>query len=137
MPQKGERRVTSPASRVTAAVADPGYAWGDHLGSVADGDVGLDGFPNAPMHAIPMWAHREPVPSVAPALNVVFEHWQQAGPPTSLVGTPMNVAAVDLGVDGASEITRSAVARSAISPATVRMSLSLEGSIDREVATTR
>ena len=51
------------ANIVTAAVADVGYAWGDYLDGVTDGHVGLPGFPNAPMRAIPMWTHPEPLPS--------------------------------------------------------------------------
>ena len=95
------------ANIVTAAVADPGYAWGDHLDGVA-GPGGLHGFPNAPMRAIPMWAHPEPLPPVPgttdglnPGLTIALEHWERAAPSAPLVGPPVRVAVVDLGGDGA------------------------------------
>ncbi len=92
------------ANIVTAAVADPGYAWGGHLDSVVDGGVGLHGFPNAPMRAIPMWAHPEPlppVPGITSGLNIALEHWEQTAPSTPVVGPPVHFAVVDLGGDGA------------------------------------
>jgi mycobactin polyketide synthetase MbtD len=92
------------ANIVTAAVADPGYAWGDHLDGVPDGDVGLPGFPNAPMRAIPMWAHPEPLPSVSGTtsrLNIAVEHWEQAAPPRPTARPPVNLAVVDFGAGGA------------------------------------
>jgi mycobactin polyketide synthetase MbtD len=100
------------ANIVTAAVADPGYAWGGHLDGVpGDGrlpDVGLHGFPNAPMRAIPMWAHPEPLPPVPrttdvlnPGLNVALEYWEQTAPFTPFGGPPVHFAVVDLGDDGA------------------------------------
>jgi mycobactin polyketide synthetase MbtD len=96
------------ANIVTAAVADPGYAWGGHLDGVADPpglpDVGLRGFPNAPMRAIPMWAYPEPLPPVPgiadgrnPGLTIAVEHWEQTAPSTPVVGSPLHVALVDLG----------------------------------------
>jgi mycobactin polyketide synthetase MbtD len=92
------------ANIVTAAVADPGYAWGGHLDGVADGDVGLHGFPNAPMRAIPMWAHPEPLPPVSgttSGLKIALEHWEQTAPSAPVVGPPVHFAVVDLGGDGA------------------------------------
>jgi mycobactin polyketide synthetase MbtD len=96
------------ANIVTAAVADSGYAWDGHLDSVADGDVGLHGFPNAPMRAIPMWAHPEPLPPVPGTtsglnlgLTIALEHWEQTAPSTPVVGPPVHFAVVDLGGDGA------------------------------------
>jgi len=87
---------------VTAAVADPGFAWGD-LGD-AGNDTDLRGFPNAPMRAIPMWAHPEPLP-VPPAppsgLTVAVEHWAQTAPAIAVPAPPAHLAVVDLGADGA------------------------------------
>lgn len=91
---------TLSANIVTAAVADPGYAWGDHLN--ADADAGLRGFPNAPMRAISMWAQPEPlfaVPATADGLNISVEHWERTSPPTT--GAPVRIAVIDLGADGA------------------------------------
>jgi len=95
------------ANIVTAAVADPAYAWGDHLDVVA-GLGGLHGFPNAPMRAIPMWAHPEPLPPVLgttdgpnPGLTIALEHWERAAPSAPLVGPPVRVTVVGLGGDGA------------------------------------
>jgi len=99
------------ANIVTAAVADPGYAWGDHLDGVAGPGglhhVGLQRFPNAPMRAIPMWAHPEPLPPLPgttdglnPGLTIALEHWERAAPSAPLVGPPVHVAVVDLGGDG-------------------------------------
>lgn len=91
---------TLSANIVTAAVADPGYAWGDHLN--ADADAGLRGFPNAPMRAIPMWAHPDPlsaVPATTDGLNISVEHWERASPPTTVA--PARIAVIDLGADGA------------------------------------
>jgi mycobactin polyketide synthetase MbtD len=96
------------ANIVTAAVADPGYAWGSHLDGVAGPgglpDVGLHGFPNAPMRAIPMWAHPEPLPPMPattsglnPGLTLCLEHWEQTAPSTPVVGPPVHFAVVDLG----------------------------------------
>ncbi|OBH05640.1 polyketide synthase [Mycobacterium sp. E2699] len=90
------------ANIVTAAVADPGYPWGDHLDLLAD-DVALQGFPNAPMRAIPMWAHPEPLtaPPRLPGLTVALEHWDPAPRTTTPVpGPPARLAVVDLGGDG-------------------------------------
>jgi mycobactin polyketide synthetase MbtD len=83
---------------VTAAVADPGYAWGGHLDGA--GDVGLHGFPNAPMRAIPMWAHPDPLPPVpgtASGLNIALEHWERTTPSTPVAGPPVHFAVLDLG----------------------------------------
>jgi mycobactin polyketide synthetase MbtD len=90
---------------VTAAVADPGYAWAD-LDFAGDGAGNLHGFPNAPMRAIPMWAHPEPLPSMpgpatGPELTIVAEHWQQTARSTPVAGSPVRLAVVDLGRDGA------------------------------------
>ena len=94
---------TLSANIVTAAVADPGYAWGDYLET--DG-VSLQGFPNAPMRAIPMWAHPEPLapvsPALSPGLTTAVEHWVEAAPYAPVTGTPpMQFALIDLGGDGA------------------------------------
>ncbi|MGA7051187.1 MAG: mycobactin polyketide synthase MbtD [Mycobacterium sp.] len=94
------------ANIVTAAVADPGYAWGD-LDPTRDGDTNLHGFPNAPMRATPMWAHREPlealpaVPGPTRELTITVERWEQAAPTTPVPGPPVPLAVVDLGADGA------------------------------------
>jgi mycobactin polyketide synthetase MbtD len=96
------------ANIATAAVADPGYAWSCHLDGVAGGDVGLHGFPNAPMRAIPMWAHPEPLSPVVgtsdglnPGLTTALEHWEQTAPSAPVAGAPVHFAVVDLGSDGA------------------------------------
>jgi mycobactin polyketide synthetase MbtD len=87
------------ANIVTAAVADPGYAWGAYLDGAAD----LDAFPNAPMRAIPMWAHPEPLtPSPpAPRQTIAVEHWEPAAPSTPVAGAPVHCSVLDLGGDGA------------------------------------
>jgi mycobactin polyketide synthetase MbtD len=92
------------ANIVTAAVADPGYAWGGHLDGMADGDGGLHGFPNAPMRAIPMWAHPEPLPPVTgitSRFNIALEHWEPTAPSTPGAGPPVHFAVVDLSGDAA------------------------------------
>ncbi len=93
---------TLSANIVTAAVADPGHAWGDYLDT--DG-VRLQGFPNAPMRAIPMWAHPEPLPPMRaelnPELTTALEQWEQTAPSTPAPGTPAQLAVIDLGRDGA------------------------------------
>lgn len=83
---------------VTAAVADPGYNWGDLDGGATE--RALYGFPNAPMRAVPMWAHPEPLSSaLVPGLRVAVECWHQAAPmPVS--GPPRSIAVLDLGTDG-------------------------------------
>jgi mycobactin polyketide synthetase MbtD len=91
------------ANIVTAAVADPGYAWGD-LDATGGGDTNLHGFPNAPMRAIPMWAHLEPLPAMpGPTrdLTIAVEHWEQTAPTMAVPGPPVQLAVVDLGADGA------------------------------------
>jgi mycobactin polyketide synthetase MbtD len=99
---------TLSANIVTAAVADPGYDWGGHLDGVNDPagfpDGGLRGFPNAPMRAIPLWAHPEPVPSVPGAIagpRIAVEHWKPTSPPTPVVGPPVRIAVIDLARPGA------------------------------------
>lgn len=95
--RKGEPMLDAlSASVVTAAVADPGYPWRQ----LVDGDAGpgLRGFPNAPMKAVPMWAHREPLaapPGPADGLTIAQERWEQLRParPTGR----RCVAVVDLG----------------------------------------
>lgn len=89
------------ANIVAAAVADPGYPWADHLDCAVKGVV-LQGFPNAPMRATPMWAHPEPLPAPpgAPAgPTVTVEHWEPA--PPAVAGPPARLAVVDLGGDAA------------------------------------
>ncbi|MGZ4584255.1 MAG: acyltransferase domain-containing protein, partial [Mycobacterium sp.] len=96
---------TLSANIVTAAVADPGYAWGAYLDATAGGgglpDPGLHGFPNAPMRATPMWAHPEPLPPVPPALTIALEHWEPTAASPPAAGPPVPVAVVDLGDEGA------------------------------------
>jgi len=93
------------ANIVRAAVANPRYAWSD-LDAAADGDTGLPGFPNAPMRAIPMWAHPEPlealpaVPGPTRDLTIAVEHWVQTAPAIAVPGQPVHLAVVDLGADG-------------------------------------
>ncbi len=92
------------ANIVIAAVADLGYGWGDHLHDAAGG-VGLPGFPNAPMRAIPMWAHPEPLPpmpsGLSPGLTTALEHWVEAAPSAPVLEAPLQFAVIDLGGDGA------------------------------------
>ncbi len=89
---------TLSANIVTAAVADPGYGWGDYLDA---GDADLRGFPNAPMRAIPMWAHPEPL-ETSQGLTIALEHWEPASPPPApAAGPPARIAVVGLGGDGA------------------------------------
>ena len=55
-----------------AAVSDPGFRWSDFV------DVQqrpLPGFPNAPMHAVHLWATPEPLPPL-PGLTVAAENWE-------------------------------------------------------------
>ncbi|OBK44913.1 mycobactin polyketide synthase MbtD [Mycobacterium sp. 1081908.1] len=90
------------ANIVTAAVADPGYPWSDYLDGPAPGEVGLPGFPNAPMRAIPMWAHPAPLPAVggpAPGPEIVLEHWERAAPPAPAAGPPAPVAVIGIGAE--------------------------------------
>lgn len=92
------------ANIVTAAVADPGYAWGDFLDGGTAKDPGLQGFPNAPMRAVSMWAHPMPlrsVPGKSSDLNIVVEQWEQAAQHTPVAGPPLRLAVVDLGACGA------------------------------------
>jgi mycobactin polyketide synthetase MbtD len=91
---------TLSANIVTAAVADPGYTWGDYLDGASAGRVGLQGFPNAPMRAIPMWAHpAPPAPGSGPVPgpDVVVEHWERAAPPAPVAGTPARLAVIEIG----------------------------------------
>jgi mycobactin polyketide synthetase MbtD len=92
---------TLSANIVTAAVADPGYAWGDYLDGAAN-DAGLQGFPNAPMRAIPMWAHPAPLPPVSgpvPGPDMVVERWERAAPPTPVPGPRTRLAVIEIGPD--------------------------------------
>ncbi|ORW28846.1 polyketide synthase [Mycobacterium paraense] len=84
------------ANIVTAAVADPGYSWGDYLDG---GGVGPRGFPNAPMRSIPMWAHPEPLDALQ-GLTIAVERWEPTPPPTPIAGPPVRIAVVGLGGDG-------------------------------------
>lgn len=90
------------ANIVTAAVADP--SWDGRLDGLTDGgsssDAGLHGFPNAPMRAIPMWAHPEPLPPVPgtnSGLTIAFEHWEERAPSAPVGGPSVHFAVVDLG----------------------------------------
>ena len=94
---------TLSANIVIAAVAEPGYAWGDYLDGATDGDAGLHEFPNAPMRAIPMWAHPEPLPPVAGTTRgpcIAVEHWERTAAPTPVSRSPVHLAVIDLGADG-------------------------------------
>jgi mycobactin polyketide synthetase MbtD len=86
------------ANIVTAAVADPGHGWGDYLDGA---DMGPRGFPNAPMRAIPMWAHPEPLETSAGSgrLNVAVERWERAARSIPVAGPPARLAVVDPGGD--------------------------------------
>lgn len=69
------------ASVLTAAVADPGYAWNELIDDDALGSPGLRGFPNAPMRAVPMWAHPEPLPRPSgPGVTIAHERWETMVP---------------------------------------------------------
>jgi mycobactin polyketide synthetase MbtD len=59
------------ANIAAAAVADPGYRWTD-LVDVAQPP--LPGFPNAPMHAVHLWATPEPLPPIT-GLTIAGEKW--------------------------------------------------------------
>lgn len=90
------------ANVAAAAVADPGYPWADHVDR-APGGAGLQGFPNAPMRAIPMWAHPEPLPTPpgpGAGPTVAVERWEPAAPYAMVAGPPAPLAVVDLGGDG-------------------------------------
>jgi mycobactin polyketide synthetase MbtD len=54
---------------VAAAVADPDHRWARHELPV------LRGFPNAPMSAITLWAHPQPLPPM-PGLSTATEAWE-------------------------------------------------------------
>lgn len=102
---------TLSANIVTAAVADPGYTWGDHLGGDATQGAGLRGFPNAPMRAVPMWAHPMPLsalPGAGSGLDVAAEHWEQVSP-VAAAGPPVRVAVVDLGAGALAAALRTAI----------------------------
>lgn len=89
------------ANVATAAVADPGYGWGDYLDG-APKDLGLQGFPNAPMRATPLWAHPEPLPpapAAIPGPDVVMEHWERTAPPARAAGPPARVGVIEIGTD--------------------------------------
>lgn len=96
------------ANIVTAAAADPAHAWADLAAPPSD-DVrppGLPGFPNAPMRAVPMWAHPEPLEPLpsgrhgkGTALTVALERWERMT--LSASGAPARVAVVDIGADRA------------------------------------
>jgi mycobactin polyketide synthetase MbtD len=60
------------ANIAAAAISDPGFRWSDFV------DVQqrpLPGFPNAPMHAVHLWATPEPLPPL-PGLTVAAEKWE-------------------------------------------------------------
>lgn len=83
---------------VTAAVADPGYGWGDYLDA---GGVDLRGFPNAPMRPIPMWALPEPLDELQ-RLTIAVERWEPTPPPSApIAGPAVRIAVVGLRGDGA------------------------------------
>jgi mycobactin polyketide synthetase MbtD len=91
------------ANIVSAAVADPGYSWGDYLEDLPKGSV-LQGFPNAPMRAIPLWAHPEPLPpapgsSAGP--DLLMEHWERTAPQPRVAGPPARVGVIEIGTGSA------------------------------------
>lgn len=91
------------ANIVTAAVADPGHAWADYLDGPTAGDLGLQGFPNAPMRAIPMWAHPAPLPAgpgPVPGPDIMLEHWERADRPVPVAGRPARLAVIEIGAEG-------------------------------------
>lgn len=94
------------ANIVAAAVADPGYAWDGYLESAS---ADLTGFPNAPMRAIPMWAHPEPLGGGPErGLTIAVEHWEPTAP--SLPGSPAGCSVLELGDDGAlARVLRAAI----------------------------
>ncbi|WP_205873765.1 mycobactin polyketide synthase MbtD [Mycobacterium camsae] len=100
--RKGESLLEAlSAGVVTAAVADPGYPWTDLLGDAPAQRPGLRGFPNAPMRAVRIWAHPEPLPPAtgpATGLTVAAERWDQVAPAPAT--GRRSVAVVDLGADG-------------------------------------
>jgi mycobactin polyketide synthetase MbtD len=57
-----------------AALSDPAYPWAEVAG-VAD-QRPLPDFPYAPMRAIHLWAHPEPLPPPGAALTVAAEQWE-------------------------------------------------------------
>ncbi len=63
------------SSIAAAAVADAGYRWTD-LVDVAQRP--LQGFPNAPMRAVHLWATPEPLPPIA-GLTIASEKWEVKG----------------------------------------------------------
>ncbi|BBZ03721.1 polyketide synthase [Mycolicibacterium chitae] len=62
------------ANLAAVAVADPTHRWRE-LGADAPPASPLPHFPNAPMRATPLWAHREPLEPIA-ALTVAGETWR-------------------------------------------------------------
>jgi mycobactin polyketide synthetase MbtD len=86
------------ANIVTAAIADPSFGWSDLDPAPADGP-GLYSFPNAPMRAISMWAHPEPLSptsSTMSTLTIRYEQWEQAAPCTPIAGPSARLAVLDL-----------------------------------------
>ncbi len=69
------------ASVTVLATADPGCRWADAV-PMADRPA-LRGFPNAPMHALHLWAAPERVTEAAPALTVAVEDWQPTTAPVA------------------------------------------------------
>ncbi|WP_156688118.1 mycobactin polyketide synthase MbtD [Mycobacterium sp. Marseille-P9652] len=85
------------ANIVTAALADPGHAWGDHLDGCGR-PGGLPDFPNAPMRAISFWARPQPLPPApAPEVHVALEDWQPVELTAHVGGSPVRVAVIGLG----------------------------------------
>jgi mycobactin polyketide synthetase MbtD len=63
------------AGIAAAALADPAYRWAESAG--LDGHRLLPDFPHAPMRAIHLWAHPEPLPPPpGTALTVAAEQWE-------------------------------------------------------------
>ena len=75
--RRDERLVDVLSANIAAvAVADPSYRWTD---LVDPPQRPLAGFPNAPMHAVHLWATPEPLPSL-PGLTVAVERWEPKSP---------------------------------------------------------
>ena len=77
------------AGVAAAALTDPDYPWAGAAG--LDGQRLLPDFPHAPMRAVHLWAHPEPLPPPSgAALTVVTERWNSSV--TSSPGTRCAIA---------------------------------------------
>ncbi len=67
------------AGIIAAALADPAYRWAEVAG--AGGEQLLPDFPYAPMRALHLWAHPEPLPPPpVVTLTVAAEQWEPSAP---------------------------------------------------------